>query len=352
MKNPDLLTESYNFELDKSMIAERPASGGRHSSKLLVYDEARDQVIHGKFSDLSKYIPSESLVMMNQSKVFPCRLQGERPSGGKVEVFILSLIKMDHGYHVLIGANGKKRVGDIYHFGSSLTATLNHRSSEGEFYVSFNLEDQELFDFLEMNASIPIPPYIRDGIADDKDKVDYQTIYAKEVGSVAAPTAGLHFTEEVFSSLEKKGIEKGFVTLHVGAGTFKPVSVENILDHHMHAEYYTVDSESINKLNSGKDIFAVGTTSLRVIESILSKNNDRFLHNSNEFASTDIFLHPGKEVKSIKGLITNFHLPKSTLLMLVSSLLGREKTLELYEIAKENNYRFFSYGDAMLILRK
>jgi len=349
MENQDLLTESYFYDLPDHFIATRPIQG-RDGSKLLVYREETDEIIHANFEKLSDYLPDNSLLALNQSKVFPCRLLGEKLSGGRVEVFLLSLLKTETGYPAMVRSNGKKRIGDEYLFGE-LKAKITGRGDEGDFFIEFNISDDQLLKILEKTAHIPIPPYIRDGIADESDKIDYQTVYAKEIGSVAAPTAGLHFTEKVFDSLKKKNIENAFVTLHVGAGTFKTVNSDNILDHQMHTEYFSVDKDNLQKLNSNKNIFAVGTTTLRVLESIYLEK--QFVTKTNgEFSGTSIFLYPGKEVQSIAGLITNFHLPKSTLLMLVSSILGREKTLEIYEIAKKNNYRFFSYGDAMLIIRK
>ncbi len=348
MKNLDLLAESYDYELDSKFIASRPVEG-RHNSKLLVYKAATNEVIHTNFSCLPDYLGPEDLLVLNQSKVFPCRLLGEKSTGGKVEVFLLSLVANSGLYPAMIRSNGKKRIGDEFRFGD-LVAKVEQRSDQGDFLVSFNKNDSDLLDTLEKMAHIPIPPYIRDGIADEKDKSDYQTVYAKDLGSVAAPTAGLHFTESVFSSLANKGIDKAFVTLHVGAGTFKPVKADDLTDHKMHSEYYQITEENLAKMNDNKKIIAVGTTSLRVLESSWSDGKISFPLEE-ELKSTDIFLHPGKEVHSISGLITNFHLPKSTLLMLVSSIIGREKTLELYELAKKHEYRFFSYADSMLILR-
>lgn len=347
MKNIDLLTESYDYELPEEYIASRP-SPGRDSSKLLVYKQSEDQIIHTSFKELHQYLDPENLLVLNDSKVFPCRLFGQKPSGGKVELFLLSLLEKQGLYHCMIRTSGKKNIGDKFEFGD-LKAEIVTRGSEGDFWVRFNLTAASLLNFLEEQGQIPIPPYIRKGIADEQDLEDYQTVYAKETGSVAAPTAGLHFTPEVFKNLEDKGVDKAFVTLHVGAGTFKPVNAENIQDHKMHEEFFHVTQENLKKLNSKKNIIAVGTTSLRVLESTF--NGEEFLGTPDGLSSTDIFLYPGVEVKSIKGLITNFHLPKSTLLMLVSALLGREKTLSLYEEAKKQNYRFFSYGDGMLILR-
>ena len=346
--NIDLLAESYNYELDASFIADRPIAG-RHNSKLLVYKVATTEIIHTQFKNLPDFLGPEHLLVLNQSKVFPCRLLGEKSSGGKVEVFLLSLIETAGIYPAMIRANGKKRVGDEYQFGE-LTAKIEGRSDEGDFFISFNKDANELLEYLEKLAQIPIPPYIRDGKADEQDLVDYQTVYAAELGSVAAPTAGLHFTDELFQNLLDKGIDKSFVTLHVGAGTFKPVSAIDLSEHKMHSEFYNIDSKNLSKINNGKKLIAVGTTSLRTLESAYVDGKIQ-LPSGDGPHSTHIFLHPGKEIHSIDGLITNFHLPKSTLLMLVSTLIGREKALDIYETAKLNSYRFFSYGDSMLILR-
>ena len=348
MKNPDLLTESYDFDLDPSFIAARPAAEGRDTSKLLVYKAQTGEVIHTKFSELSNFLNSGELLVKNQSRVFPCRLFGNKPSGGKVELFVLSLIPVNNLYPVMIRSSGKKKVGDIYLF-DELSAELKEVGRSGEFLVSINLSHEQFLDFLDKKAGIPIPPYIRSGVADEKDETDYQTVYAKDLGSVAAPTAGLHFTEKVFSDLSSKGVEHASVTLHVGAGTFKTVDSDNILEHEMHSESFIIDDSNLEKIKKHKRRIAVGTTTLRVLES--ASKEGEFNCKPNELRDTDIFLYPGVDVHSICGLITNFHLPKSTLLMLVSALIGREKTLELYEIAKKEKYRFFSYGDAMLILR-
>lgn len=343
----DLLKSSYFYELPPELIADRPV-GGRHFSKLFVYKVKSNQIIHATFKDLPMFLDAKTHLVLNQSRVFPCRLRGKKTTGGAVEVFVLSLIDQNNIYPAMIKTSGKKSLGDTFNF-DKLVCEIVDRCQDGTFLVKFNLAKKELINFLEHKAKTPIPPYIRGGESDEKDLTDYQTVYAQELGSVAAPTAGLHFTEDVFKNLQDKGIDKSFVTLHVGAGTFLPVKVDNILEHHMHCENFKVDYETLVKLNQHKEnIVAVGTTTLRVLESIYK--NDQFDCDEN-LQSTNIFLYPGKDVKSIKGLITNFHLPESTLLMLVSSLVGREKALELYKIAVENKYRFFSYGDSMLILR-
>ncbi|MDD0852754.1 tRNA preQ1(34) S-adenosylmethionine ribosyltransferase-isomerase QueA [Halobacteriovorax sp. GB3] len=345
----DLLLSSYDYHLPEELIASRPAPN-RHTSKLLVYNAKDDTVTHTSFLELDKFLPSGAQIVFNQSKVFPCRLVGKKPTGGKAEIFVLSVVDVDGSYPCLIKSRGKKDLGDTYLLDGDVQATITW-VEEGRFGVSFNIDSQasSLANYLEEYGKIPIPPYIRGGESDDLDKKDYQTVYAKEVGSVAAPTAGLHFSDEVFSKLEKKNIDRAYVTLHVGLGTFAPVKTENVLDHDMHTEQYFVDQQNLERLEQKRPRFCVGTTSLRVLES--SFKSTGFDLEADKRYQTNIFLHPGKDVKSIDGLITNFHLPKSTLLMLVSSLIGREKTLELYKIAIENEYRFFSYGDAMLILR-
>jgi len=345
MENLDLLTASYDYELPQHLIAKR-ALEKRDDSKLLVFNEQTNEIIHTQFKNIAKYLPKDSELILNQSKVFPCRFYAKKETGAKVEVFILSLLASDGLYPVMLKSSGKKKVGDQY-ICDDLVFTLE-KIEDDEFFVSLNLSQTEFIDKLDQLGNIPIPPYIRDGIADDLDREQYQTVYAKNLGSVAAPTAGLHFTPAVFDSLQDKNIKKNFVTLHVGVGTFKPVKDDSILEHKMHKEYFEIDNSVLKELNQNQDkVFAVGTTSLRVLESIWYDGQFQKLEN----AHTDIFLYPSQPVASIAGLITNFHLPKSTLIMLVSSLIGREKTLELYQIAVEKKYRFFSYGDSMLIIR-
>ena len=333
---------SYDYELPPELIADRPVPD-RHSSRLLVYNEATGEVIHSTFRNLPKFLPDHSTLIFNRSRVFPCRLLGKKITGGEAEVFLLTVTPVDGTYEALIRTTGKKKLGDTFHFGE-LSARIEKINGQGTFQVSFNVDQDGLIGMLEKIGKIPIPPYIRDGESDEQDKKTYQTVYAKETGSVAAPTAGLHFSHELLKELEEKGHTLASVTLHVGMGTFAKVQVENILEHKMHEEIYTIDADNLAKIKSAKFRIAVGTTSLRTLES--------YTRSGEPASATSIFLHPGVEVKSIDALITNFHLPKSTLLMLVSSLIGREKTLELYRIAVKEKYRFFSYGDGMLILRK
>ncbi|MFA6239154.1 MAG: tRNA preQ1(34) S-adenosylmethionine ribosyltransferase-isomerase QueA [Bacteriovorax sp.] len=345
VKNPlDDLLSSYHFDLPPEYIAQRPAE----ISRLLVYNLQTDEVIHDVFPNIGKYLPKDSLLVFNRSRVFPSRLIGKKSSGGKAEIFILSAVATNSLYPVLIRTTSKKKIGDCYTFSEGMKATLKEAFSDGTFGVIFNQDN--LADYLEKHARIPIPPYIRKGESDDLDRKDYQTSYARETGSVAAPTAGLHFGHELLAKLKEQQIETAFVTLHVGLGTFKPVTAERLSEHRMHSENYFIDEANAQILKEArlkhKKIFAVGTTSLRVLESSYGQNIS-----PGKVYSTNIFLHPGKEILSVDGLITNFHLPESSLLMLVSTLTGREKALELYNIAIKEKYRFFSYGDGMLILR-
>lgn len=344
----DLLLSSYHYDLPVELIAQRPVP----KSRLLVYKVSTNEVIHDYFNNIGSYLPPEALLVFNRSKVFPSRLIGTKASGGKAEIFILStkpeIENNEAIYSALIKTTSKKKLGDQYLFLPNLKATLKCIYNDGTFGVTFNITD--LASFLEVHALIPIPPYIRNGESDELDRKNYQTAYALEVGSVAAPTAGLHFSNELLSKLDDLNIKKAFVTLHVGLGTFKPVATSSLKDHQMHAENYFFDEINDELIKSArsekKKIFAVGTTALRVLESSFGKNLK-----PNITYSTNIFLHPGIEIKSVDGLITNFHLPESTLLMLVSSMIGREKALELYELAIKERYRFFSYGDGMLIIR-
>ncbi|MFP5384717.1 MAG: tRNA preQ1(34) S-adenosylmethionine ribosyltransferase-isomerase QueA [Bacteriovoracia bacterium] len=345
----DFDLKSYDFDLPKELIADRPVPD-RHSSRLLVYDEEKDTITHSFFSEIHKFIPPGSTFVFNRSRVFPCRLIGKKTSGGEAEVFILSLLHQDGLYPAMIRASGKRKVGDTFLF-EELKATIERVPGDGTFFVRFNVSHDTLLDELESKGKIPIPHYIRNGESDDLDKKTYQTVYAEETGSVAAPTAGLHFSFELLEKLKKEGHDLATVTLHVGAGTFAPVKAENILEHKMHEEFFTIDEENLKKIREAKFRIAVGTTTLRTLESSWKEGNVQF-EKPGSLSSTSIFLHPGKMVHSIDAMVTNFHLPESSLIMLVSAIIGREKTLSIYKTAIENKYRFFSYGDGMLILRK
>jgi S-adenosylmethionine:tRNA ribosyltransferase-isomerase len=348
-KMTDFSLQSYDFDLPEELIALRPVAD-RHSSKLMIYDETRDEVIHSSFRDIGLHLPEHSTLVFNRSKVFPCRLMGKKTSGGEAEVFVLSLVEHQGSYPAFIRASGKRKEGDEFSFGD-LKARLVRINHDGTFQVAFNLSNAELTKKIETIGKIPIPPYIRKGESDELDKKTYQTVFAKEAGSVAAPTAGLHFSTELLQDLKSQGHQLATVTLHVGAGTFAPVKSENILEHKMHEELFNIDAENLKLIQAAKYRVAVGTTTLRSLESSYSNGNVQF-DPEQGLKGTSIFLHPGKVVHSIDAIVTNFHLPKSSLLMLVSALIGREKILELYQEAIKNKYRFFSYGDGMLIKRK
>jgi S-adenosylmethionine:tRNA ribosyltransferase-isomerase len=366
---PDYSLDSYDYLLPPELIAERP-SAVRDGSRLLVYHQKSGSIQHAKFSDLATLLPEQSLLVLNQSKVFPCRLRGTRVGGsGKVEVFILSLSLETRagksGYRCLVKTNRTKKIGEKYLFQQGVTSTLVERlagENEGEFLLAFeNIPETmgSFASFLAQIGSIPIPPYIRKGESDAADTTDYQTVYASESekGSVAAPTAGLHFTQELLQQLQSAPYHHQIasLSLHVGMGTFSPVKTQDIREHAMHREHFHLSQAERERIlvqyHRQAPVIAVGTTSLRVLESL--RQDPQLLQN--EWGSTKIFLYPGphdhQPIQSIQGLITNFHLPKSTLLMLVSAFIGREKALELYREAIQHRYRFFSYGDAMLILR-
>jgi S-adenosylmethionine:tRNA ribosyltransferase-isomerase len=345
----DFELKNYDFDIPQELIADRPVPD-RHSSKLMVFFEETGEVAHSTFADLPQFLPPETTLIFNRSRVFPCRLLGKKLTGGEAEVFVLSLLDSGGVFPVLIRASGKRKEGDGFEFGP-LRCVIEKVCGDGTFLVRFNQEREELIHWLQEIGKIPIPPYIRNGESDEQDKTSYQTVYAKEVGSVAAPTAGLHFSQELLERLKKNGHELATVLLHVGAGTFAPVKAQNILEHKMHEEFYTIDQQNLGIIQKAKFRLAVGTTTLRVLESVWDGQNIN-IKNPGQMQSTSIFLYPGQPVHSIDALITNFHLPQSTLVMLVSSLIGREKTLELYRLAIEKRYRFFSYGDGMLILRK
>jgi S-adenosylmethionine:tRNA ribosyltransferase-isomerase len=344
----DFDLKSYHFDLPEELIASRPLAD-RHSSRLLVYDEATNQVTHSTFSEISRFLPAHSTLVFNRSKVFPCRLLGKKITGGAAEVFLLSLSSENGLYPALVRTTGKKKVGDEFDF-ASLKARIEKVEEGGTFKISFNVTEGELVHLIESVGKIPIPPYIRNGESDDEDKETYQTVFAQEPGSVAAPTAGLHFSRELLDKLKRDGHDLATITLHVGIGTFAKIKVDNILDHKMHEELYTIDPENLQLIQQAKFRVGVGTTTLRTLES--AWDGKMVAPKEAGLNATSIFLHPGKPVHSMQALVTNFHLPESSLLILISALIGREKALELYRMAIAERYRFFSYGDGMLILRK
>jgi len=339
----------FDYYLPEEQIAQHPADK-RDQSQLLVVDRNTDKLEHRHFYDILEYLNPGDCLIMNNSKVIPARLFGVKEiTGAKVEFLLIKRIK-DDIWEAMVRPGKKLHVGDRVSFteDGELSAKIIEHGEGGTRIVRFEYEG-DFHELLDRIGKIPLPPYIeRD--SDEEDKERYQTVYCKEEGSVAAPTAGLHFTEELMEKARQKGVRIAYVTLHVGIGTFRPVKCETIEEHKMHFEEYEIDEENAAIINetkiAGGRIISVGTTSTRTVESAAAADGTVLAGRGN----TDIFIYPGYRFKVIDSLITNFHLPKSTLLMLVSALYNRENILAVYKEAVEQKYRFFSYGDAMLIL--
>ena len=332
----------FDFELPELLIAQHP-SPKRTDSRLLVRN---DEFIDSHFSDLGLFLKPNDLLILNDTRVIPARLFGHKDSGGKVEVLIERLVS-DHDALAMIKASRSPKIGSYIILENKVRLKICDKN-DGIYSVSF--ESDSILKTLNEVGHIPLPPYIdREDVKEDANR--YQTVYAQNNGAVAAPTAGLHFDESLLSSLKEQGIDHTFLTLHVGAGTFQPVKVENIESHKMHSEYYEVSQESVDKIvrikAMGGRIIAVGTTAVRTLESIAL--NGELLSQKGE---TDIFIYPGFEFRIVDVLITNFHLPKSSLLMLVSAFIGFDEMHQTYQHAIKEQYRFFSYGDAMLLERR
>jgi S-adenosylmethionine:tRNA ribosyltransferase-isomerase len=336
----------FGFDLPEELIAQDPLEK-RSNSRMLVLDKHTGDVKHRHFYDVLEYIQPGDCLVINDTKVIPARLLGVKAdTGAKIEVLLLKR-KEENVWEALVKPGKKAKVGAKLSFGEGLlTGEVIDVVEEGNRLIRFSYEGifEEILDEL---GEMPLPPYITHQL---EDKERYQTVYAKHSGSAAAPTAGLHFTEELLQQIEEKGVSVARVTLHVGLGTFRPVKVDDILEHHMHAEFYQLEQSQADKINQAKDagkkVIAVGTTSCRTIESVADKHG-RLKETS---GWTEIFIYPGYEFKVLDALITNFHLPESTLVMLVSALAGRENILAAYKQAVEEQYRFFSFGDAMLII--
>ena len=338
-------TSDFWYDLPEELIAQTPLQQ-RDTSRLMVLDRATGAVTHKHFYDIIDYLQPGDCLVMNDSRVLPARLLGHRPTGGVIEVLLLRDLG-DKKWECLCKPGRKMQVGNEVIFGDGeLTATVVAVQEDGNRVVEFHYEGIFL-EVLERLGKMPLPPYIKEEL---QDQERYQTVYSREVGSAAAPTAGLHFTNELLEKIRDNGVTTAFVTLHVGLGTFRPVKAEEITDHHMHAELCMMSAETAAVLNetkkSGGRIICVGTTSCRTLES-LSKEDGSFEAGSKW---TEIFIYPGYQFKAMQGLITNFHLPESTLVMLVSAFAGRENVLNAYKKAVKDRYRFFSFGDAMLIL--
>lgn len=337
-------TSDFDYELPEELIAQTPAEP-RDSSRMLCYRRDTDEVSHRIFRDLPEILRPGDLLVRNNTRVLPARLYGFTPHGGKVEVLLLKRRSLAE-WEVLVKPGKKAREGAELFFSEELSLVVKGRTGEGERIVEFRY-DGVFEDIISRLGEMPLPPYIHEKLADGER---YQTVYSKVNGSAAAPTAGLHFTPALFDRLREKGVETADILLHVGLGTFRPVKAEEITRHHMHSEYYEIDEINADKINrakrEGRRVIAVGTTSVRTLESVADENG--FVRPCR--GNTEIFIFPGYRFRCVDGLITNFHLPKSTLIMLISAFLGREKTLELYNLAVKNRYRFFSFGDAMLLL--
>lgn len=340
-----MTTDDFDYYLPEELIAQTPLKV-RDSSRLLVLDKETGEVEHKVFTDIIDYLEEGDTLVLNDTKVLPARLIGvKEETGAVIEILLLKNLEGDK-WECLVKPARRVKVGTIVTFGEGkLKARCTGEFDEGIRHFEL-LYDGILMEILEELGTMPLPPYIHEKL-DDQSR--YQTVYAKEVGSAAAPTAGLHFTKELLKKIEDKGINIAYVTLHVGLGTFRPVSVSNVEEHEMHSEFYSMKASVAELLNntrkSGHRIIAVGTTSTRTLETIMSLYPE-FRECS---GWTKIFIYPGYEFKGIDCLITNFHLPKSTLVMLVSALAGRDNILNAYKIAVENKYRFFSFGDAMFI---
>ncbi|BAM47169.1 tRNA preQ1(34) S-adenosylmethionine ribosyltransferase-isomerase QueA [Amphibacillus xylanus] len=339
--------EEFDFDLPEHLIAQTPLKD-RTASKLMVLNRNDKSLEHRHFSDILDYLKPGDCLVLNNTKVLPARLYGvKEDTGAKVEVLLLHQKENDH-WEVLVKPAKKVKLGTKLSFGEGrLTATCTEILEHGGRIVRFDY-DGIFLEVLTELGEMPLPPYIKEQLA-DQDR--YQTVYAKAEGSAAAPTAGLHFTNDLLEEIKAKGIEIAFVTLHVGLGTFRPVSVDRIEEHDMHSEYYHLSSKEAEKINRVKSqdgrIIAVGTTSTRTLEAIASENNGEIVPTS---GWTSIFIYPPYQFKAVDAMITNFHLPKSTLIMLISALAGREFILDAYHEAIKQEYRFFSFGDAMLIV--
>lgn len=336
----------FYYDLPEELIAQTPVEP-RNSSRLMKIDRKTGDIVHSRFYNLCDYLKKGDLLVLNDSRVLPARLYGEKKDTGSFIEFLLLEQKGDKLWEIICRPGKKAKVGTEFSFGNGiLTAKVIEVKDDGNRIVKFSCEGN-FYAVLDEIGQMPLPPYITEKL---EDKERYQTVYSKELGSAAAPTAGLHFTKEQLEEIQSMGVDIAYVTLHVGLGTFRPVKEDDILNHKMHSEHYHLSEETAEKINrtkvSGGRVIAVGTTSCRTLESMelengLVKSGDGY---------TDIFIYPGYKFKLLDGLITNFHLPESTLIMLVSAFLGYENTMNAYKIAVEEKYRFFSFGDAMCIL--
>ncbi len=345
----DLSTHDFYYELPEELIAQSP-SDVRDMCRLMVLDRKDGSLSHRVFRDIIDYLNPEDMLVVNSSKVIPARLLGEtEKTGSSMELLLLRMLE-DGSWETLVRPGKRAKVGATFRFGGILRALVTEIAEGGNRIVRFEYDTERyksIYEVLDAVGNMPLPPYITKKL---ENKNDYQTVYARTEGSAAAPTAGLHFTEELLDRIREKGVGYGEVTLHVGLGTFRPVKVDKIEEHLMHSEYFVITDEVAMEINRrrklGGRIIAVGTTSCRVLESV-SESDGTVRAMS---GSTSIFIYPGYSFKAVDALITNFHLPESTLIMLVSALAGKENVMNAYEVAVEEGYRFFSFGDSMLIV--
>lgn len=338
-------SSDFNFYLPEELIAQHPLEK-RDSSKLMILDKKSGEITHSSFHNIINYLNEGDTLVLNNTRVMPARLIGEKQgTGGKIEFLLLKRIEGDK-WECLAKPGKKAKIGQKFTFGEGkLTCEVIDIIEEGNRIIEFSYEGifEQVLDEL---GDMPLPPYITEKL---EDKERYQTVYSKEKGSAAAPTAGLHFTKELLNEIKEKGVNIAYLTLHVGLGTFRPVKVEDVNDHVMHSEFYELDEENAEVINSTKKrnnkVITVGTTSTRTLETIADENGIVKAQNG----WTDIFIYPGYKFKIVDQLITNFHLPESTLIMLVSALAGKENVMKAYNEAVENSYRFFSFGDSMFI---
>lgn len=336
----------FYYDLPEELIAQTPVEPRNHS-RLMKINRESGEITHARFYNLCDYLKKGDLLVLNDSRVLPARLYGEKKGTGSFIEFLLLEQKGDKVWEIICRPGKKAKVGAEFSFGNGkLNAVVTEVKDDGNRIVKFECEGN-FYAVLDEIGQMPLPPYITKKL---EDKERYQTVYSKEIGSAAAPTAGLHFTKEMLEEIKAMGVDIAYVTLHVGLGTFRPVKEDDILKHKMHSEHYHLSEETAEKINrtkaDGGRVIAVGTTSCRTLESMplengLVKAGDGY---------TDIFIYPGYKFKLLDGLVTNFHLPESTLIMLVSAFLGYEKTMNAYKVAVEEKYRFFSFGDAMVIL--
>jgi len=337
-------TSNYNFELPKELIAQTPIEN-RDSSRLMTLDKKTGEIAHKNFYNIVDLLQEGDCLILNNSRVLPARIYGIKEETGAQVEFLLLKNRGNDKWEALAGPGRKAKLGNVFTFSDKLKCEIIDVLDNGNKVIKFKY-DGIFFNILDEVGQMPLPPYITEKL---EDRERYQTVYSKELGSAAAPTAGLHFTEKLLEKIKDKGVSVAFVTLHVGLGTFRPVAVDNILEHKMHSEHYYMPKETADIINrtkkAGGRVIAVGTTSCRTIEAV-AQNENKFCESD---AWTDIFIYPGYKFKGVDALITNFHLPESTLIMLVSALADRDNVLDAYNEAVKEKYRFFSFGDAMFI---